>query len=58
MLAPCSLPKMNEAPTSTTSAENFASVDTPTIAAPTLAPTMLAHAAKAIAPADSPRAAT
>ena len=58
MLAPWPPPSRNDAPTSSTSAENFAAVDTPTMAAPTLAPTMLAQAAKAMAAADSARAAT
>ena len=57
-LAPWPPPRANEAPARRTSAENFASVETPTITAPTSAPTMLAHAAKAIAEADRLRAAT
>ena len=56
-LAPCPPPSRNDAATRTTSAENFAAVETPTMAAPTLAPMMLAQAAKAMAVADSARAA-
>src|SRR5262245_66585349 len=54
-VAPWAPPRVNAASTSSVNAPNFAQVATPTIIAPTLAPAMFAAAAKAIAPADSPR---
>ncbi len=50
--APWPAPSANAETTSTASARNFAHVATPTIIAPTLAPLMLANAAKPIAAAE------
>src|SRR3954471_17880934 len=50
---PCAPPNVNAQPASTASAENFAAVGQPTMAAPMFAPEMFATAAPAIAAAAS-----
>ena len=56
--APCAPPITSAATTSSTSAANFAVVEMRTIAAPRFTPTMFTTAAKAMATAERPRAAT